>query len=164
MCLKTFIENYHSPWKLILSYHLKNYGHKFLLHCNYDVADLSKFLPKFYRKCLEAWATVTNTQPSSCDHIMEQILWNNVFVLMTNLNFCKKSFMAGISKINDILPLNGKLKPWNFFTEKGRNLNNYLLILGLSKALLESWEALLNSETTSMMLLSISRFGSTDFT
>jgi len=43
--------------------------------------------------------------------------------------------------------MNGKLKPWNFFSEKGLNLNNYLLILGLSKAL------------RSYILLSNPRFG-----
>ena len=46
--------------------------------------------------------------------------------------------MAGISKIKDILYPNRKLKPWNFFTEKGLNSNSYLLILGLSNALPES--------------------------
>ena len=40
VCLKKYIENYYSPWKLIFSHHLKRYGDKFLLHCNYDVADL----------------------------------------------------------------------------------------------------------------------------
>jgi len=46
--------------------------------------------------------------------------------------------MAGILNFKDILLPNGKLKPWNFCAEKGLNLNNYLLRLGLSKALLES--------------------------
>ena len=56
--------------------------------------------------------------------------------------------MAGISRIKDIFLTNGKLKPWNFFSEKGLNLNNYLLILGLSKAIPESWRVLLDSGTT----------------
>ena len=103
MCLKKFIENYHSPWKLILSNHLKNYGDKFLLHCNYDVADLPKSLPKFYRECFEAWVTVNEKQPNSRDHVMEQILWNNKHLRIDDKpQFCKKSFMAGISKIKDI--------------------------------------------------------------
>ena len=72
MCLKKLIENYQSPWKLILSHHLKNHGDKFLLHCNYDVADLTKSLPKFYRDCFEAWAALTQKQPSSRDYVMEK--------------------------------------------------------------------------------------------
>ena len=91
MCLKKFIENYHSPCKLILSHHLKNYGDKFLLHCNYDVADLPKSLPKFYREFLEASAALTEKQPTSRDHVIEQILWNNKHIRIDDKpQFCKK--------------------------------------------------------------------------
>ena len=163
MCLKKFIENYQSPWKVILSHHLKSHGDKFLLHCNYDVADLPKSLPKFYRECFEAWATLTEKQPSSRDHVLEQILWNNKHLRIDDkTRFCKKSFMAGISRIKDIFLPNGKLKPWNFFSDKGLNLNNYFLILGLSKALPGSWRALLNSGTTCCSQIPDSN--STDFT
>ena len=51
------------------------------------------------------------------------------------------------NKNSDIFLPNGKLKPWNFFSYKGLNLNNYFLILGLLKALPGSWRALLNSGT-----------------
>ena len=80
---------------------------------------------------------------------MEQILRNNKHIRVDEKpQFCKKSLMAGISRIKDIFFTNGKLKTWNFFSEKGHNLNNYLLILGLSKAIPESWRVLLNSGTT----------------
>ena len=134
MCLKKYIEDYNSPWKLILSHHLKNYGDKFLLHGNYDVADLPKSLPKFYRECFEAWATFTEKLPSSRDDVMKQILWNNKHIRIDDKpQFCK-SLMAGISRIKDIFLTNGKLKPWYFLSEKGLNLNIYLLVFGLSKA------------------------------
>ena len=85
---------------------------------------------------LPVWATLTEKQPSSRDHVMEQMLWNNKHLRIDDKpQFCKKSFMAGISRIKDIFLPNGKLKPWNFFSDKGLNLNNYFLILGLSKAL-----------------------------
>ena len=80
---------------------------------------------------------------------MDQILWNNQHLRIDGKpQFCKKSYMAGIVKIKDILLPNGKLKPWNFFTEKGLNLNNYFLILGLSKALPDSWRVLINSDNS----------------
>ena len=120
MCLKKFIENYHSPWKLILLHHLKNNRDKFLLHCNYDIADLPKSLPKFYRMCLEACGTLTEKQPSSHDHVIEHILWNNKHIRINDKpQFCKKSFMAGISRIRDSFLTNGKFKSWNYFSEKG---------------------------------------------
>ena len=88
MCLKKFIENYYSPWKLILSHHLKNYRDKFLLHCNYDVTDLPKSLPKFYRECFETWATLTEEQPTSRDHvIMEAFVEFRNYSLLSNLRF-----------------------------------------------------------------------------
>ncbi|XP_078352826.1 uncharacterized protein LOC144637638 [Oculina patagonica] len=147
ICLKKYTENYHSPWKLILSRILKDHGEKFLLHCNYNGADLPKHLPKFYRECFETWATVNTKEMSSRDVIMDQILWNNQFLRIGGKpQFCKKSYMAGIVKIKDILLPNGKLKTWNFFREKGLNFNNYFLILGLSKALPDAWRVLINSK------------------
>jgi len=95
--------------------------------------------------------------------VIEQILWNNKHIRIDDKpQFYKKSFMAGISRIKDIFLTNGKLKPWNFFSEKGLNLNNYLLILGLSKALPESGRALLNSGGTYCSQIPDS--DSTDFT
>ena len=82
------------------------------------------------------------------EHVI-QILWSNKHIRIDDKpQFCKKSFMTGISRIEDIFLTNGKLKPWNYSSEKGLDLNNYLLILGLSKALPESWRALLNSGPT----------------
>ena len=66
------------------------------------------------------------------------------------------------NKNSDIFLPNGKLKPWNFFSYKGLNLNNYFLILGLLKALPGSWRALLNSGTVCCSQIPDSN--STDFT
>ena len=77
---------------------------------------------------------------------MDQILWNNQHLRIDGKpQFCKKSYMAGIVKIKDILLPNGKLKPWDFFREKGLNLINYFLIFGLTKALPDSWRVFVNS-------------------
>ena len=85
-------------------------------------------------------------QISSPDHVMDQILWNNRHLLIDGKpQFCKKSYMAGIVKIKDILLPNGKLKPWDFSREKGLNLINYFLIFGLTKALPDSWRVSVNS-------------------
>ena len=77
---------------------------------------------------------------------MDQKLWNNQHLRIDDKpQFCKKSYMAGIVKIKDILLPNGKLKPWDFFREKDLNLINYFLIFGLTKALPDSWRVLVNS-------------------
>ena len=54
MCLKKYVEDYKCPWKSILSHYFKNQGGKFFLHRNFNITDLSKNLPIFYRECLDA--------------------------------------------------------------------------------------------------------------
>ena len=39
ICLKKYVKGYDIPWKHILSFFLKYYGGKFLLHCNFSPAD-----------------------------------------------------------------------------------------------------------------------------
>ena len=105
--------------------------------------------PKFNRECFEAWATVTERQPSSCDHIMDQITWiNKYFRIDDKPQISKTFFMAGISKWRASSSRTENFKPFEFLYRKGVNLNNYLLKLGLSKVLPESYRALLNSGTT----------------
>jgi len=78
---------------------------------------------------------------------MDQILWNNQHLRIdAKPQFCKKSYMAGIVKIKDVLLPNGKLKPWDFFRVNGLNLINYFLIFGLTKTFPDSWRVLVNSE------------------
>ena len=36
MCLKKCIEDYVSPWKILLDYYLGNVGGKFILKCQFD--------------------------------------------------------------------------------------------------------------------------------
>lgn len=119
--------------------------------------------PKFNRECFKAWATVTERQPSSCDHIMDQITWiNKYFRIDDKPQISKTFFMAGISKWRASSSRTENFKPFEFLYRKGVNLNNYLLIWGLSKALPESWRALLNSESTCCFQMSDSDL--TDFT
>ena len=65
MCLTKYTEDYVSPWKHILSFFLKDYGGKFLLHCNFSVADLPSCLPNFYRECFEVWCNLSVKSISS---------------------------------------------------------------------------------------------------
>ena len=73
MCLKKYTEGYISPWKQILSFFLKDYGGKFLLHCNFCVADLPSCLPNFYRECLEVWCNLSVEPMSSREQALNQL-------------------------------------------------------------------------------------------
>ena len=57
----------------------------------------------------------------------------------------QKMFDEGVIYIRDILSVNRKLLPCNFFRAKGLNFNDYVLLTGLSKALPDSWRNLLNN-------------------
>ena len=148
MCLKKYVEDYKCPWKSILSHYLKNQGGKFLLHCNFNITDLSKNLLIFYRECLDAWANLNVTQIDSRDHVLNQILWNNQYLRIGDKpQFCKKVYAEGITHFKDILSSSGKLMPWQHFKEKGVSSCDYLLLIGLSKALPDTWKAPLKSYT-----------------
>ena len=60
MCLKKYIEDYVSPWKIFLNRYLKKLGGKFILQCHFDCQKLPIFLPEFYKDCLAAWSTLSS--------------------------------------------------------------------------------------------------------
>ena len=118
MCLKKYSQGYISPWKHILSFFLKGYGGKFLVHCNFSVADLPNYLPNFYKECLTVWCKLSTLSVSTHEHVLEQVLWNNQFLRIEGKPiFCKKISSNGIISLGIILTKNGNLKPWNFFKD-----------------------------------------------
>ena len=113
MCLKKYSQDYISPWKHILSFFLKDYGGKFLLHCNFSVADLPSYLPNFYKECFTVWCKLSTLSVSTREHVLEQVLWNNQFFRIDGKPvFCKKISSNGIISLGSILTKNGNLKPW----------------------------------------------------
>ena len=54
MCLKKYIEDYTSPWKIFLSYYLEKVGGKLILQCHFDCRNLPISMPGFYKDCLDA--------------------------------------------------------------------------------------------------------------
>ena len=62
MCLKKYIEDYVSPWKIFLNHYLKKLGGKFILQCHFDCQKLPIFLPEFYKDCLAAWSTLSSKE------------------------------------------------------------------------------------------------------
>ena len=92
ICLKKYIEGYDSPWKHMFSFFLKDYGKKFLLHCNFSPAELPDRLPSFYRECLTFWSKLTVKPVQSREEVFEQLLWNNQFLPISGKAiFCKKN-------------------------------------------------------------------------
>ena len=146
MCLKKYSENYNSPWKQVLSFFLKDYGGKFILHCNLNIADLPNTLPKFYVECFTVWANFSSKLIMTKEHVLREVIWNNQFLRIGGKPlFCKKLYSKGIISLADVLTNNGKLKHWSFFESKGLNVNDYFIFLGLFNSIPSPWKSLLNS-------------------
>jgi len=101
-CVKRYVENFESPWKYVLDFYLKKVGGKFLFHCKFDYRTLSITLPTFYRECLQAWSSMNNYDSSSYEGIMNQIIWNNKYILSEGKSFFHSVFYnRGILKVGD---------------------------------------------------------------
>ena len=63
-CLKKLLEDYSSPWKVILDKLLLPVGGRFVLHCNFRTSKLKISLPAYYKECFDAWSEVNGKTPS----------------------------------------------------------------------------------------------------
>ena len=150
-CLKKYTEDYISPWQQILSFFLKDYGGKFLLHCNFCVADLPSCLAIFYRECFEVWCNLSVKPILSREQALNQQLWNNQFLRIGGKPvFNKTIFSKDLISYANILTNTGKLKPWTFFKAEGLNFNDYLLLFGLFNSLPLIWKKLINSNDVTL--------------
>ena len=141
MCLKKYIQDYTSPWKIFLSYYLEKVGGKFILQCHFDCRSLSIFMPEFYKDCLDAWSTLTRKEVYSYEDIMNQFVWNNKYILREGKSLYH-AFLhntCGISKVGDLVSkdnifpgsekvLNAKLTP-----------SQYFLLMGVVSAIPNEW-------------------------
>ena len=143
----------------ILSFFLKDYGGKFLLHCNFSGTDLPSCLPNFYSECFEVWDNPCVKPILSREQALNQLLWNNQFLRIGGKPIFKKTlFSKRLVSLADILTNTGSLKPWTFFKAEGLNINDYLLLFGLFNSLPPTWKKLINSEDdTSADILADSR-------
>ena len=104
-CLKKYLEDYLSPWKIFLDQQLLPVGGKFVLHCNLDITKLPVMLPLFYKQCSDAWSDLNNKVPLSFQEIVNEIIWNNKFLCADKKSvFGTDLFSIGLLKIGDLLP------------------------------------------------------------
>ena len=104
ICLQIFLEDYEGPWKMFLGELLKPIGGKFLLHCNFEVSKLNISLPAFYRQCLVAWSELNAREPSSVHEIVNQVIWNNMFLCVDKKSVYRRDIAdQGFCKIWDSL-------------------------------------------------------------
>ena len=83
-CLKLLLEDYSSPWKRILDKLLLPFGGCFVLHCNFQTCKLKINLPAYW------WSEVNGKTPSCYEEIINEIIWNDKFFVMTKINVQKR--------------------------------------------------------------------------
>ena len=81
LCIMKFLDTNPAGWKCYLKLYLKKMGGKFLFHFNYDLTKLSIALPDFYKECVLTWS-LNKYNTSSLSDIVNEVLWNNKFILM----------------------------------------------------------------------------------
>jgi len=83
--VKRLCSNSDAPWqyipKLLLS--LANVGGTELFKSNYDynLLDLDKHLPAFYKQIIVYWQDIATTTPKSKNEVLSQPIWNNRFLV-----------------------------------------------------------------------------------
>ena len=107
ICLKKLLEDYSSPWKVILDKLLLPIGGRFVLHCNFQTSKLKINLPAFYKECFDAWSVVNGKTRSSYKDIIKQIIWNNKFLCHDKKSMYRRDIVnLGLVKITDFISAN----------------------------------------------------------
>ena len=86
-----------------MSYYLEKVGGKFILQCHFDCGsrNLPIFMPGFYKDCLDAWSSLTWQEVYSYEDVMNQVVWNNRYILSEGKSLHHPFFhnICGISKV-----------------------------------------------------------------
>ena len=110
LCIKKYLDVCPAGWKFFLGFYLKNVGDKFLFHCNFDYKKLSVAIPEFYQECIATWSLFTESNPSTTEDIVNQILWNNRFICIGNKSvYSRKMSSMGLNKVGDLYDEAGML-------------------------------------------------------
>ena len=108
ICLKKFLEDYSSSWKIILEKILSPVGGRFLLYCNFDIAKLKVSLPAFYKECLNVWTELNGKTPGSFHEVINEIIWNNKFICIGRMSVYRDDMIKlGFLKVGNLVPPTG---------------------------------------------------------
>ena len=136
-----------------MDHYLRDYGGSFLLKCNYDVSDLPRCLPKFYRECLCEWSSYNadSSCVSSPSQVLNEIIWNNKSIRRDGRPLYRNKIKnKGILRLGDILTLRDyKLKSWDQMKKNGITNAEYFLLMGIYNAIPKDWINLLRTQSNS---------------
>ena len=108
----------------------------------------TKNYPKFYQELVQAWADVSEKEPSNALEVCSECLWNNKLITSNGESLYNRHFIAkGIIRVQDIVDHNGLLLLWPDAQEK-YSLNNSLIFnwQGLFKSIPKKWKSMLSKD------------------
>ncbi|KAL9988158.1 hypothetical protein ACROYT_G002566 [Oculina patagonica] len=149
MCVKKYIEDYVSPWKIFLNHYLKKLGGKFILQCHFDCPKLPIFLPEFYKDCLAAWSTLSSKEVVSYGDVMNQYLWNNKNILCEGKSLYHAFFRinCGISKIGDLVSKDNTFLESDKVLRSKLSPSQFFLLMGVVSAIPKEWRSIIKGES-----------------
>ena len=144
--LKTFLEEYPSPWKTILNNLLAPIGGCFVLHCNFDTSKLKIHLPAYYKECLEAWSDLNGKKPSSSQEVLNEIIWNNKFICLDKRSTYRKDLIdLGFLRIGDLISVNCSFSL--YFLTPLTSPEQRFFLMSIVNSIPSEWRALAKAST-----------------
>ena len=144
-CLKKLLEDYSSPWKVILDKLLLPVGGRFVLHCNFQTSKLKINLPAYYKECFDAWSEVNGKTPSCYEEIINEIIWNNKFLCYDKKSMYRRDIVnLGVVKIKDLISAN------NSFSCDFSSLTNpeqRFFLMSIINSIPAEWRSLIKAST-----------------
>ena len=151
MCLKKFLLDHPSWWKIILGKILSSVGGRFLLYCNFDTAKLKISLPAYYKECLDAWFELNRITPSSTHEVINEIIWNR-FLCIDKMSIYRGDMIKlRFLKIGDVLRANNSSRLNVYGTSLLSPEQNFFL-MSLIDSFPAEWRASAKSFTDSSLI------------
>jgi hypothetical protein len=112
--IQKYIGGVYADWKIFFEEYLLAFGGPhLLLHCNYDLKELSSSVPTFYLELLKTWKHFYSLFKNQLENIFERIKINKKTV------FSKKLMNASMWFITDLFNENNEPVPFETWEKRG---------------------------------------------
>ena len=133
--MKKYLLDTESYWALFFQYFLKKVKFRLnvLLYTDYEIKSFqgSEVIPIFYQQLLYTWSkSVISTIPKQC------YIWYNKNILVEGKSvFYEEFYKIGIKYVMDLFNRQMRVKPFQYWIDKGLDVRHWLKWLGLIKAI-----------------------------
>ena len=134
MFLKNYIEDYVSPWRILLDYYLGNVGYK-----------LPISLSVFYKDCFDAWSFLAKRDVVTYGDIMNQVILNNKNILSQGKSTYQPMFhKCVIIKVGDRISNDGTFLKREKVLKAKLSPNQPFVLMGIVNALPSEWHTIMH--------------------